>query len=150
MADSKRQQIIQAFVTRLGAIEARDGFNTDAGLTVYVNERPTFGPDDPCEAIALVVGDDEVGYHGEHLWVRLPIEIHALATAEMAEPWKTIERVLADIKKAVELSDRTLGGLVPRMIERESTVTLEREEGSTSVGVAVTYVAPYKELWGTP
>lgn len=147
---SNRQELLSAFAARVGAIQKVDGFQTDAGLTVFLGETPALGADDPAEAIAIVVGDDEPRYQGEQILIRLPILLVALVKAELEEPWVAIEAILADLKTAVELPDRTLGGLVRRQIERGQTRTLPREMGSTTVAAALTYWCPYLEVWGTP
>ena len=147
---SARLGIIAAFKTRLEAIRADDGFNTDAGLAVVAGEVPTLGPDDPDVAIAVLVGDDEPKAQGNALFIRLPIELAAVAKATLDAPWVAVEAVLEDIKRAMELQDRTLGGLAVSNIERGSTRTLPRESGSTTVGAAMTYFCSYKEAWGNP
>lgn len=146
----RRQEILREFIERLGAITKANGFQSDAGETVFIGEAPDLGEDDPTTAIAIVVGDEEPTYQGEQLAIRLPYEIQGLAKANLEEPWVTIEEVIADIKKAVELPDRTLGGLVKRQIERQAVRALPREPGSTTVGASVTYIAPFVEVWGDP
>jgi hypothetical protein len=150
MAMSRRQQVIEALKARVAAITIAGGFNTDAGSLVFLNETPALGPDDPDVAIAMLIRDDDPSYHGEQVFYRLPIEFQALAKADLAAPWVIVEQVLQDIKRAVELADRTLGRLLRTNLERRSTRTLEREQGSTAVGVAITYEAPIAETWGTP
>lgn len=150
MAASKRREIIEAIVARLEAITTAGGFNTDAGALVFLNEAPALGEDDPDEAIAVMVGEDEVGFQGEHMMINLPIDVQAIAKASIDDPYLAAEAVLQDVKTAMELADRTLGGLVKRQFLRRSTRTLEREPGSTYVGVVITYVVPYTEQWGRP
>lgn len=145
-----RQAIVEAVLARLQAIRSEDGFATDAGQAVFLGETPQLGPDDPNEAIAIVIGEDTIGYQGENLLVILPLEVQALAKAELDQAYLAVERVLGDIKTAIELTDRTLGGLVRRQIERDVTVTLKREPGMAVVGVSVTYRCPYIEAWGNP
>lgn len=145
---SNRQELLEAFKTRVSAIAKADGFQTDAGLTVFLGDTPALGPDDPPEAIAIVVGDDETRYQGEQVLIRLPVLLVALVKAELEEPWAAIEAILADLKTAVEKPGRTLCGVVK--IERGVTRTLPREMGSTTVGAALTYWCPYVECWGNP
>lgn len=146
----RRQAIVEALVARLEAIRSDDEFETDAGQAVFVGETPQLGPDDPNEAIAISIGDDEVRYQGENVFLVLPVTIEALVKGDLDRPYLTAERVLGDIKRAIELSDRTLGGLVRRQIERSVTRTLRREPGMTAVGIGVTYLCPYVEAWGAP
>lgn len=147
---SNRQELLEAFKTRVSAIAKADGFQTDAGLTVFLGDLPTLGPDDPPEAIAIMVGDDEPRYQGAQILIRLPVLLVALVKAELDEPWAAVEAILADLKTAVELPDRTLGGTVKRQIERGVTRTLPREMGSTTIGAAITYWCPYVEVYGAP
>lgn len=146
----RRRAILEAVRTRLQAIRQVDGYATDAGAHVFLNEAPVFGPDDAAVAIAILVGEDDPVFQGEHLLIRLPVEIQAIARADLDEPWLAVEDVLGDIKAAMELEDRTLGRLVKRQIERGRTTTLDREPGSEYVGAAIVYVAPYAERWGHP
>lgn len=150
MAASTREQILEVVLARLRAIAQVDGFSTNAGAAVYLGEAPALGPDDRDVAIVIGIGDDAVRYQGEQLYLDLPLEIGALAKADLSAPYLAAEAVLADIKRAMELTDRTLGGLVKRQMERSPTRTLPREPGSTAVGVAITYVCPYTEVWGNP
>jgi hypothetical protein len=106
------------------------------------------GADDPDTAIAIVVQDTAPQYQGENVFEVLPVEIQALAKADLDEPWIAAEEILSRCITAIELTDRTLGGLVKRMIEIGPTRTLPREEGSTTVGIAITYRAPYSRRWG--
>lgn len=155
-ASSRRQQILEAVQTRLRTIRANtvspggQRFQTDAGQYVFVNETPSLGPDDPESAIAVVVGEDQVLVQGNKVIVTLPLEVQALASSQREGAWQFTEPVLADIKRALEVADRTLGGLVHQWLQRGSTRTLERDEGSTTVGVGLAYVATYSETWGSP
>lgn len=147
---TRRRAILEAVKARLEAIRQDDGYATDAGAMVFLCEAPALGPDDPDVAIVILVGEDEPRFQGEHILLRMPMEIQAVAKAGLDEPWLAVEDVLGDIKTAVEATDRTLGSLVKRQVERGATVTLEREPGSTYVGATITYYAPYAERWGHP
>jgi hypothetical protein len=145
-----RQHILEALKGRVEAIQVVDGFATDAGLSVFLGERPRLGPDDPEIAIAIVVFDDVVKSQGRKYFIALPVGICALARADLDAPWTSVEAILGDLKKAVELEDLTLGGLLRANFERGSTRTLDRESGTTTVGAMVTYELQYSETWGKP
>lgn len=148
--ESKRQQILAEFVSRLATIRTANGYNTEAGATIFSGEAPQFGPDDPTTALALVVGDDETGYQGENVKCDWPIDVQGFVRAT-SDPATVIEELISDIKRAVEQPDRTLGGLlVPRGIERGNTRALKRETGSEYVGAAVEYRVTFCEKWGAP
>lgn len=148
MAKARRQLILEAFKSRLEAITAVDGFQTNAGDAVFLGESVVIGPEADT-AIAVVVGDEESRYVGANVFSVLPIEIHAFARADLDEPWLAAEAVLADIKRAIEIEDRTLGG-VSRRIERRGTRAIDREPGATVVGISIGYEAAYVEAWGNP
>jgi hypothetical protein len=150
--ESNRQLILAALIARLELIQTANGYQTDAGLHVYTHEAPALGPDDEHEAIALIPQDDEPGYQGEQVFLILPVDVQALTkwTDASERPYLQAERILADVKKAMEPADRSFGRLLKSRIERGSTKTLLREQGSLTIGVAVSYRLPYVEVWGEP
>jgi hypothetical protein len=148
---SKRQSIIGALRTRLEAITVDNGFQTDAGARIYTGQAPSQGPDEPTAALAIVAGDDSTGHQGEHVVVTWPLQVVALVKADVDEPLLALEAVVADIKTAVELADRTFGGLlVARGLTRGNTRVLPREDGSEYVGASVEYQVVFAERWGEP
>lgn len=147
---SRRQQILVEMLSRVSAIKRSDGFNTDAGLAFYAGDNPVLGDDDPESAVAVILREEPVISSRENVSVRLQIEVQAIAKADVNQSWLKAEELLADIKKAVELSDRTLGGLTPNRIERNGARTLPRDTGATTVGASVFYATNYIEAWGNP
>ena len=158
MALSRRQEVIVAFFERLEGITIAAGFNTDAGQALFLGVEPQMGPDDPNYAIAVLIGDDDApGFQGESIAYNLPLECKVLAKVDEAKPddaWMTVEALLQDIKRAVELpstEERRLGRLLSGLgLNRGQTFTIPREPGSLKVGVSLTYSAPIKEKWGEP
>jgi hypothetical protein len=59
-----------------------------------------------------------------------------------------VEQIIADIKQAIETSDRGLGGLLARPLVRGRIRFSHREPGSTVVGASVEYRATFAESWG--
>lgn len=149
---TRRQQIVEAFAARLEAIATAEGFDTDAGQAVFVNEAPGFGPDDGDAALVLVVGDEgqEWQQAGKACVLTLPLTVQAVARSEIADSWLLIEALIGDVKLAVELEDRTLGSLLLAPLRRGPVRSLTREPGSAYVGSQVTYTAQFKEGWGQP
>lgn len=152
---SRRQLILESVRERLKAIQPANGYQTDAGLAVYLGERPELGENEPPNAIALEVGEEQSEAQditGRTLFVRLPLFVSAVTKADLGnDAWTAAEAILADIKKAMEQDDVTLGGLLERSgLERASIRTSDREPGSLIVGITATYVAPYLEAWGAP
>ena len=147
---SVRSVAIEKLEGRLEQIRKSNGYATDAGQLIFLGEQPVLGPDDPVAAIAMVVRRDEPGYQGENVDTVLPVEVQAIVKADITRPWATIEAVIGDIKKAVEV-DHDLGGtLKPRGLERGATEPMDREAGSEFVGCGVTYRLNFAEQWGAP
>ena len=151
-AQTFREDLIDRFRARLAEIQTANDFFTNAGARLYIDEVPTLGPDDPPDAIVLLVGDDTVRYsENEKTLIELPIDISAIVRVDVADGWRTREWILADIKKAIELQDRTLGGLLgssQKNLKRSTTRSMRREVGSTVMGTTVRYLVTYGEPWG--
>lgn len=147
---SKRQRLLEAIRAQLQAIDGAGTFETRAGENIELGFLPDFGEDDADIGIAIIPVDDAQGFQGEHVVIGLPIEIHALAKASLAAPWIAAEQVLGDIKRAVEISDRTYGRLAKGHVKRGTTRTAGREPGSATVGIVITYIANMTESWGAP
>lgn len=147
---TRRRLILEAIKTRLAAINGVAPYETDAGARVYLGVMPGLGPDDPETAIGIAVASDSVRFSGANKTIELPVEIQAIARADIDLPWLAIEDLIGDIKRAIEQSDRTLGGLTKLEIRPSSTRELQLREGSDSVGAGVTYLVPYVEQWGDP
>jgi len=157
MADSRRLQIIEALKARVEAIDGTGDFNTTAGANVLVNEEPKFGTHDPKVAIVMLVKEDQGGeLQLGNIPLLLPIDFVAMVAPTLDAPWRQTELVLADIKKAIELEDRSLGGLLtggrnnPEGLMRGTTEVFYRQNGSEAAGLLITYAAKYVEAWGFP
>lgn len=153
MPEARRYQVIAAIADRLREIKIANGFNTDAGEAVNVGFAPALGDDDSEIAIAILIDDDDApNFEQEQVFYNLPVEIQALASSarDREMPWMVIEQLLQDIKRAMELEDRTLGKLLSHWMTRGVTRTLPREAGSHTRGLAITYRFPIAEKWGNP
>jgi hypothetical protein len=147
---TRRAAIIAAVVDRLEVIRRENNFRTDAGKAISVGKEATLGEGDDAPALSILIPEDEVRWHGEHVGVMMPLEFVATIRVEVVDGWMELEALLGDIKEAFELEDRTLGGLVPQKFERGTTRTYEREAGSDVMGIVLTYNVPYPEMWGHP
>lgn len=142
---SKRLQIQEAIKTLLTTAMPT--------IPVYLGELPQLDGDNlPDRAIAIVIGDTIPSVQQGDLVIEeeLPVEIQGAARVNLDEPWVSVEDLLADIKRAIEVEDRRLSNLLKYDMKRGSTRTVPRQEGSAFVGVGVTYLCPILELWGTP
>lgn len=151
---SVRQQILAELLGRVAEIKVENGYQSDAGQKIFFGEVPQLGPDDPDEALAVLVRDDlpsdQSGYGVDAdgvIVTMLPVELQAIVKADLEQPWVTVEAIVSDIKQAIETSDRGLGGLLTLNLFRGRIRALAREPGSTFVGAGVEYRAVFAESW---
>lgn len=156
MPSSRRELIVAQLASRLESIAVADGFNTNLGATVLINEVPLLGEDDPASAVAMLTLQSDDTWQGKAFLVRLPIVLLILVNcdqvADTSDAWVVLEQAIADVRRAIETEDRTLGGLLtaPFGLERGPLETLPREPGTSTLGAVLNYVAPFKEAWGNP
>jgi hypothetical protein len=152
VADSKRKRILAALVARLEAIHKADGFNTDAGDRVFRGYVPQLGPDDATPYLSLIAPDDTPGSQMVKVVQTLSIDIYVVGRVDLRgeDPDADVEDGIADVKKAIELEDRELGGLLCDRLTRGVTRSFERESGTPLIGAIVAYQAKYTDVWGDP
>lgn len=163
LAITRRQAALTDLIDRLGHIQKTKGYNTDAGLHIFLGETPRWGEGDPPEALAISIGDDAPETRGPKIQTRTPISIWAIVPVASETPLVAVEAIIADIIEAVEggtadpTTDRYLGVMsggspatLPKGLERGVTRALRREEGSEYVAAAVEYIAVFEESWGGP
>lgn len=143
--------VTDAMIARAQSITKFGGFNTDAGKTMVIGERRQIGEADPDSVLALFVDDDErVTWQAGKVFYRIPYRFKVI-TRSGPESWRSTARLEQDVKRAIELEDTLLAGLLEHPgIERGPVKRLEREAGATDVGVEITYFAPIQESWGNP
>ena len=153
---STRSDAIAELKSRVETILVANGFSTNAGQRVYLGEAPVASPGDPDASLALVVGEDDPGFQGEHVVVDLPVDIQVIVKADTSDPWTTVEEIIGDVKTAVE-TDHELatvakpnGTLIHRGLERGRVAPFDRDSGSEYVGAAIRYNLKMAETWGAP
>lgn len=147
---TRRLLILQRLGALVGAIQKVNGFDTDAGLAVYIGTAPELGPTDPDYAIAIVPGDENATEDGR-ISNLFAVQVQAIGKAGIAEAWIGVELLLGDLKEAIEdPNDRTLGSIFKGVLKRGPTRTLERPPGSTTIGTTITYSGTYIDEWGNP
>ncbi len=160
MSSSVRQLVVEEIRRRAVRIKVANSFNTNAGDNVFLGEEVVLSADDGGVAIAIAIGDvvveDDVGMGtptvGAELSCRMQVSVQAVAVVgDLEEPWISAEQLVQDIKNAMEdpdtdsFPDEVMDFGVPE----DRDTTLERDEGSTHVGVAVNYEVLYIEKWGS-
>ena len=157
---SKRYAALADIKARLAYITTGNEFNTDAGLHVTMGEVYELGPDDPQLGITVNVGDAAEEFTGSLTNVELPVEITAYIPASTVDPLLLLERIIEDIKWAIEIDDepgigRFAGdavdhGTLPTGVNRAGTRSYPRQPGASIVGASVTYMLSFQEPWGQP
>lgn len=153
---SKRQAILEVFYARAVVIRKQNGFQTDLGATLLLGELPHFGPDDPKAVLAMLPQEDVIIGGLQNIGLVLPVNYAVILAPGCADAWRIVEMGLSDIKKAVELADRSLGGLLDggnnnaEGLQRGTTETWPGVSGLEAVGAVITYAAKYHEGWGYP
>lgn len=123
MADSKRQQIVNAIKARLEGISTGASYETNLGASVH-EWRDTALQESECPgAIFRDTVDPEELTFGEHVHtLALEVELFALG----ADAPTTLRKMIADVVKAFG-TDRKLGGLAQDMMHRADLLATERE-----------------------
>jgi hypothetical protein len=146
---TRRLLILTRLAALASTITKANGYDTDAGLKVYIGGAPELGPDDPDYAIAIVPGD-ELATEDGRISNSFPVAVQSIGKLSAADAWIGVELLLGDLKHAIELEDRTLGSILKGVMKRGPTRTLERPPGSTTIGLEVFYTCPYLDEWGNP
>ena len=146
---TRRLLILERLGALVEVITIAHGYDSDAGAAVYIGTAPELAQGDPDFAIAIVPGN-ELSVEQGRLSNTFVVEVQAIGKAAAAEAWIVLEMLLGDIKRAIELEDRTLGSILKGVMTRGSTRTLERPPGSTTIGLGVSYTCPYLDEWGNP
>ena len=147
---SNRSEVLTAFLERPRAITIAGGYSCDVGPGLSIGEVLRLGQDDAAAALLVVVGDSNVKFQGEQILIDLPVTISILADVGAGGAWLLAEALLEDVKKSVELTDRRLGRRLREDIRRGAERSMEREPGSTTVGISITYWLSFAEVWGRP
>jgi len=152
---ARRQLILTALAERLKAISIADGYQTDAGLgAIWLGQDIDLDEKDPGAVLLISAGVERFVGSQAKLYSEWPLSIKAVVKADLDDPLMSAEGMIADTQKAVELDDRTLGGLVnwngQHGLILDSIAALEREPGSPTVGIEVVYIAKLQRSWGDP
>lgn len=149
---------LNALRVRLRSIRKADQYNTDAGRNVYLGPVSLSG-DDLDEAVVLEFGDETTqGDTGSGAHTSLSIQRTFTVTGVVradpkCEKGEALERILADIKRAVFRKDARyldVDGKRFSGLAYQSAKIVQRADGNEFEGVEVTGAVTYQEGYGDP
>lgn len=144
----KLLSILKAIQSRLEAVDGTGSFNTKIGQTVIRGQRQ-FSENELPASVCFMPGRSVEAEAGERakLGSTVVIESHH-TTGE--HPEDTAIEMLADIQRAVELEDDTLGGLLRGRLSFVSDLISYPEDAGSYVSVQVVYSIPHVRHYGDP
>jgi hypothetical protein len=149
---------LEALRARLRAIRKDDQYNTDAGKNVYLGPVSLSG-DGIDEAVVLEFGDETAqGDSGSGAHTSITIQRTFTVTGVVradpkCEKGEALERILADIKRAVFRKDARyldMNGKRFSGLAYQSAKIVQRADGNEFEGVEVTGTVTYQEGYGDP
>lgn len=150
MADPKLLRILKEIQTRLQVINGLDPYFTRIGHNVGRGRR-RWEPDEipACSVFLNPRRIEEDITERQRLTASITIDaIMALTDHQEAEDWAVY--MLADIQRAIETTDRTLGGLVVKSIAWESDTISYPETDRKKIAVQCVYSIPHVRPYGNP
>lgn len=139
---------IQIVKTRLQAILVTGGYNTNAGSNIYLG-RKNFTDVDDFPLLSIFTGTEDVApaQFGAYDCGR---EITIMGHVQDAdEPTVSIEQLIADIQKAMEQTDITMGGIVSDVQYVGIIEPDEPDMGSEFSALGVVYRIDYEREYGS-
>ncbi len=146
----KLQRILDVIAYRLESIAMEFDYFTNMGLKVWRDQRPPQADSLPC---CMVYLETRTAESQQCEATRCTMLINVIGYAERIDPAEDLGiQMLADIQRAVELEDDTLGGLLRGQfgLAFVSEEIFMPEVGANAVGARVTYSAPNVRLYGDP
>lgn len=147
MPVNKRQLAVDALVAALVKIRKKDGYETDAGLHVYLWRAVDVPPRD---LPALIVRDidtptqESFGEH--HHAMEVQVEGLCLAASEQVPADVVARRLIADVVKAIG-ADLTLGGTAAD-VRPQTESMLAEQESRKLLGCRLTFTVLFTtETW---
>jgi len=150
MPASKLIRIVDAVAARLAAITIANGYNTNIGRAVLRDRLEPGLEEMPC---VLVVLGERSAAETKTEAARVDMLITVLAYEQRDNDSEAQGAdLLADIQRAVETGDMTLGGLVRDQygLTWQGDEIFMPEAGQNAVGARVVYSAPHVRKLGDP
>lgn len=153
MSSPKLQRILTAVGTRAAAVLTAGGYYTNCGANVRYTRREPNREDAPCFHVWLGERTAEE-VKNKRARTAQTITVAGYVPTEYGDHHEQIAiQILADIQRAVELEDETLGGLLQGSVYGlawQSDEIYLPDEGETVVAAAVTYAIPHIRKSGDP
>lgn len=152
MSSPKPLRILEAITARLAVISQAAGYYSDIGCRVRADRRDPLEAELPC--CSVILGERLAGdTHPKRARVEMPISVVAFAALEGRDSEVAGSELLADLCRAVELEDSTLGGLLQESqygLTFVSEEIFQPEAGTNVVGARITYACPHIRRSGDP
>lgn len=153
MSAPKLQRILTAVGTRAASILTAGGYYSNCGATVRYTRREPNKEDLPCTHIWLSERTAEETQNKRSRATQT-ITVACFVPVVYGDDDEQIGiELLADIQRAIELEDSTLGGLLQGSVYGlawQADEIYQPDEGETVVGAAVTYAIPHIRKSGDP
>lgn len=152
MSAPKLLRILQGVADRVRVIGQADGYYSDIGRDVRLDRYEPAADDLPA---ALVFLGERVreGHRPDAAKAQQSLVIAAYVKADGRASEEVAVQLLADIQRAVELEDSTLGGLLQGTqygLAWAGDEILQPDQGEHVVGAQVTYAIPHIRKSGDP
>ena len=153
MSAPKLQRVLTAVGTRAASVLTAGGYYTNCGANVRYTRRQPNREDLPCLHIWL---GDRTSQETKNKRARVSgtVTVAGYVATNYGDNDEQIAiQILADIQRAVELEDETLGGLLQSSvygIAWERDEIYQPDEGESVVAAAVTYAIPHIRKSGDP
>lgn len=144
---SRRAQVIEAVLARLGTIRPDQGYATDAGLRVHYG-RADVTPDDSLPVLLLRAEDSAAIAEGNRVIRELPLTVQGIVRADDRHPLLPVEPLLDDIQRALLHPSTWIEGNLVTRISYGMIRTIDREPGSRLVAIEVGLTVRFHEPYG--
>jgi hypothetical protein len=146
MADSIREQIVQALFALLEGIVVASGYETDMGDNALRAKRSIAGA---LPAVSVFAGPEQSTRKSSATQQVMEVSCDCHGNRSSEDDDIIINRLLADVRKAVETYDATLAALVDG-IHYTGAIPSYPEDGDGSISVSVRFELTYHTVRGDP
>lgn len=152
MSSPKLLRILQTVAARLQSITQLSGYYSDVGYNVRLDRHEPHDSDLPCVLVFLGerVRED---HRADAAKCQQTLTVAAYVQADDRASEEVAVQLLADIQRAVELEDATLGGLLQGTqygLSWAGDEILQPSQGENVVGAQATYAMPHIRKTGDP